>query len=450
MIKQLHQLGTKLSFSQRRVLGNIAWLFTDRFLQMGLALFVGLWVARYLGPDRFGSLNYAMSFVSLFGIIASLGLDSIVVRDVVRYPDAKHEILGTAFLLKLIGGLVSIPAVIWVNSLLRPDEPMMQWLVAIVAVGGIFNAFNIISFWFQAQVNSKYSVIVRNTAYIMTCGIRIALISFEAPLIAFAVALLIEMILGGLGLLISYQWKERDFHRWSQSMQRARSLLRDSFPMIITGAVTVIYMRTDSVMLGQMANDRLVGLYAAVMKLAEMWYFVPGAITGTVFPLVIKLKEQNETLYYERAQQLFTLMAGLSYLVAIPISLFSSQLMFIFYGEDYVEGGNVLAIYVWAGLFVSLGVARGPWMVAGDLLNFRATAAAAGAVINVALNWVLIPRIGIMGATIATLISQCISCYLANAFHPKARELFIRQTKGIFLFGLPQLMHRFWRKGKLI
>lgn len=439
-----------LSISQKKVVSNIGWLLTDRFLQMGIALFVGLWVARYLGPDQFGSLNYAISFVSLFGVIVSLGLDSIVVRDIVRFPELKHEILGTAFSLRCVGGIVSIPIAIWASALLRPKEPMVQLLVSISAIGSLFSAFDVISFWFQSQVEAKYSVVVRNVAYVATSALRVVLISIQAPLYTFAIATVGELILGGIGLAFSYQWKERDIYKWFYSFDRAKVLLRDSFPMIVTGAVTIIYMRTDSIMIGQIMTDRDVGLYAAVMKLAEMWYFIPASIIGTIFPFVVKLKNTNEKLYYERAQQLFTLMAALSYTVAVPISLFSGQLMTLFYGQDYVDGGNILAVYGWAGLFVSLGVARGPWMVAGDLLNFRATAAGVGALANVILNLTLIPQFGIMGAAIATVISQCIASYLSNAFYSGTREIFVRQTKGIFLIGFPQLICNLLQKFKVI
>jgi polysaccharide transporter, PST family len=450
LFDRLRATSKPFSASKRKIIGNLVWLFADRFIQIGLALFVGLWVARYLGAKQFGSLNYAVSFVALFGVVVSLGMDSIVVRDVVRHPELKHQILGTAFSLKIIGGLVSIPLATGVNILFRPEEPIIQGLVAIVAFGGVFNAFNVISFWFQSQVEAKYSVVVRNASYIATCIIRIVLIIFGAPVIAFAIASASEMVIGGIGLVIAYQWKERDIQYWSRSFLRAKLLLKDSIPMMITSAVTLVYMRIDSVMIGQIMTDRDVGLYAAVMKLAEMWYFIPASIVSTVFPLVIKLKDVNEEIYYKRAQQLFTLMAGLSYMVAIPISLSSSYLMFLFYGQDYVDGGSVLAVYAWAGLFVSLGVARGPWMVAGDLLNFRAIAAGLGALTNVGLNWLLIPKWGIMGATVATIVSQCIASYLANAFHPKARQIFIRQTKGILLFGLPELIRDFLQKGKFV
>ncbi|MFH7244820.1 MAG: flippase [Spirulina sp.] len=440
MLKKIRKIKVILSLNQKKVFSNLGWLFADRFLQMGTALFIGLWTARYLGPEQFGSLNYAISFAALFGIIVNLGLDSIVVRDIVRFPDLKLEILGTAFILQIVGGIASIPIIVGLNQVMRPNDPLMQWLVLIASISGTFNAFNIISFWFQSQIDSKYTVFVKNGAYLFTAAVRLVLIAIQAPLIAFAIALAGEMMLSGIGLVIVYQQREKNLQKWAWSYRRAKELLRDSFPMMITGAVITIYMRTDSIMLGQMVGDQAVGLYTAVMKLAEMWYFVPAAITSTVFPIIIKLKENNEKVYYKRAQQLFTLMAFLSYLVAVPVSIFSNQLIVLFYGQEYAEGGIILAVYVWAGLFVSLGVARGPWMVAGDLLNFRAFAGVLGAITNIILNWILIPKIGIMGATIATIFSQFIASYLCNAFHSKTRDIFIRQTKGIVLFELPKII----------
>ncbi|MCR4321033.1 MAG: oligosaccharide flippase family protein, partial [Candidatus Brocadiaceae bacterium] len=143
--------------SLQNILVNTGWLFADRILRMGVGLFVGVWVARYLGPEQFGLYSYALAFVSLFGAFATLGLDGIVVRDIVRDPACKYETLGTAFVLKLIGGSLTFLLVIIAISLLRPHDRLTHWLVGITAVGMIFQAFDTIDFWFQSQVKSKYT-----------------------------------------------------------------------------------------------------------------------------------------------------------------------------------------------------------------------------------------------------------------------------------------------------
>lgn len=148
----------------QKILANTGWLFIDKIIRMGVGLLVGIWVARYLGPEQFGLYNYALSFVALFSALATLGLDGIVVRDIVRDPSCKDETLGTAFVLKLIGGGLTFLFVVGANSLLRPHDRLTQWLVGIIALGTIFQAFDTIDFWFQSQVKSKHTVYSKNTA----------------------------------------------------------------------------------------------------------------------------------------------------------------------------------------------------------------------------------------------------------------------------------------------
>jgi O-antigen/teichoic acid export membrane protein len=95
-----------------KIIDNIGWLFFDKTLRMGVGLFVGVWVTRYLGPEQFGLFNFATAFTALFGAVATLGLQGIVVRDIVNDPSCKEETLGTAALLHLIGGTLAYGLII--------------------------------------------------------------------------------------------------------------------------------------------------------------------------------------------------------------------------------------------------------------------------------------------------------------------------------------------------
>ncbi len=228
MINKLATVTQKFSPSRRKIIANSAWLLADKILRLGSALFVGVWVARYLGPEQFGLFNYAVAFVSLFGTLATLGLDSIIVRDIVREPSCKDEILGTAFVLKLISGIATLLLTIGTISLLRPNDNLTRWLVAIMAAGLILQSFDIIDFWFQSQVQSKYTVYARNTAFVSISIVKVALIQMRAPLIAFAWAGLAETALSAVGLVILYH-VNRDFVKaWRYSFARAKVLLKYS------------------------------------------------------------------------------------------------------------------------------------------------------------------------------------------------------------------------------
>lgn len=413
---------------------NIGWLSFDRVLRMGVGIFIGVWVARYLGPDQFGLFNYAIAFVALFSTVANLGLDNIVIRDIVRDPSCKYETLGTAFILKLLGSGVTILLAISAIYILHPSNCLTQWIVGIIAVATVFQSFDVIDFWFQSQVQSKYSVWARNIVFILVALIRVVLIQMHAPLIAFVLAVSIEIILGAIGLLVAYRFlKEQRLKLWRFNFPRAKLLLKNSWPLMISGMAIMLYIKIDIVMLGEMAGDRAVGIYAAATRVSELWYFIPMAITSSVFPSIIEAKKIDETKYYNRLQKLFDLMTGIALVIAIPMTFLSDFIIRILYADDYVGAGPILAIHIWAALFVFLGVAQSPWDITEGLTKLAMIRTLIGALINISLNILLLPLYAGLGAAIATVAAYAVSGCLANVIDKRSRRIFLLQMKSLFL-----------------
>jgi PST family polysaccharide transporter len=437
MLDKLTTLREKLRPGLRKLISNTVWMFADRFFRLFVAFFVSVWVARYLGPAQFGLYNYAFTIIGILTPFAKLGLDQILIRDLARDPSCKDETLGTAFALKIIGGVVTAVLAVLAIYLLRPDNKLSHWLVGIMAVGTIFQTSEIISFWFDSQTRAKYGIWARNLAYLFASLIKIVLILIRAPLIAFGWATLIEAILAAIALLIVYQTDGNFLKAWQYSFQRANKLLQDSWPLIFSSFAILIYMQIDQIMIGQMMGDREVGLYTVAVKLSEVWYFVPAVITSSVFPSVVKAKAVSEKLYYERFQKLFNILSVLAYATALLFTLSSNLLVTLLYGSHYAEVGPVIAVYVWAGLFVSLGLATSLWITTEGLMRFSPIISTAGAVINIVLNYFLIPKYGLIGATIATVISQFFASCGAYAIHPKTKRIFVMQIKAMTMPGLP-------------
>lgn len=406
---------------------------------MGVGLFIGVWVARYLGPEQFGVFNFAIAFVALFGAFASLGLDGIVVRDIVREPERKYEILSAAFLLKLCGGglafLISLVAIF----LMRPTESQTHWLVGIIAAGIIFQSFDAIDLWFQSQVQSKYTVIAKNTAFLAFALVRVVLILNKAPLAAFAWAALAEVIAGAVGLVLFYLQHQPFTALWTPKYDMARRLVKDSWPLMLSGIAIMVYVKIDQVMLGVLAGDRSVGIYSAAIRISEIWYFIPMAIVSSLIPSIMQIKQYDEKSYYHKLQSIFNAMAFLAYFVAISVSLLANMLITNLYGKLYKDASIILTIHVWAGLFVFLGVARSLWILAEGHTKISLYTTILGALLNIALNIYLIPKYGAFGAAIATVISYSFSDYLIFIIVPSLRKMGIIMTKSL-------LLHVFWRE----
>lgn len=413
---------------------NTSWLFAEKILRMVVGLFVGIWVARYLGPEQFGLFSYAQSFVGLFTAIATLGLDGIVVRELVKDESRRDELIGTAFYLKLIGA-IAVLIVLAVAIQFTSNDHYTNVLVFIIASATIFQAFNVVDMYFQAKVLSKYVVYANVISLFISSIVKIVLILNDAPLLAFAWATLFDSVVLALGFIYYYVKNNSTFNIQHLTFKRetAVSLLKDSWPLILSGIVVSIYMKIDQVMIQEMMGSEAVGQYAAAVRLSEAWYFIPMVVASSLFPAIINAKKQSEELYYARLQKLYDLMVWMAIAIALPMTFLSDWVVNLLYGEQYSQAGSVLMIHIWAGVFVFLGVASGKWFVAENLQMLSFWRTFYGMVLNVILNFVLIPKYGIQGAAVATLTSQAMAAYIFDFFNIKTRKMFYMKSQTIVL-----------------
>jgi PST family polysaccharide transporter len=307
-------------------------------------------------------------------------------------------------------------------------------LVGIAAAATIFQATDVIDFWYQAEVRSKYTVYARNAAFLIVALVKIILIILNAPLVAFACAALSETILVSAGLLLIYRSQGHSLKPYIAAFSRARGLLVRSWPLLVSSVFVVVLMRTDQVMLGQMRGNKEVGIFSAALALSEIWYFVPIAITSSVFPAMVNAWKTDEKLFYQRLRNLYLVMVWLSVAVAIPLTLFSSQIVARLYGKEYQQSSTVLAIHCWAGLFIFLGLASNMWYLMKNLNHYTLYRCLLGAVVNVGLNFVLIPEYGAVGAAFSTLLAQAAASYLFDLLNKQTRILFVWKTESILFF----------------
>ncbi len=417
----------------RKVLINTIWLLGDKIIRMGMGLLVGVWIARYLGPEQFGLLNYALAFVALFGALSPLGLQGILVRNIVREPNDAQCLISTAIYMQLIGGLCAFLACVAAVYILRSDDRLTVVVVSIVGAGLIFKATDPIRYWFEAKVLSRHVVLMENSVFLIMVAIRVALVISKAPLLAFVWMFVLEAAMVSAGLIAIYKDKVFAAKGLSASIDRAMSLLRESWPLILSGFAIMLYMRIDQVMIGGMLDSHSVGLYSAAIRISEIWYFIPLAIVSSVSPSLIEARKTSAPLYQARLERIYCLLFLLSLTAALCITLFSDRLVLLLYGPLYAEAAKVLSIHVWAGIFVAMGVANSQWLIFEGLLKYATVNTIIGALVNVALNYFLIPVWGIQGAAIATFIAQASSAYIMLGVRKETRSSFHLLT-NVFMF----------------
>ena len=406
----------------------------EKVLRLLVGLFIGVYVARYLGPEQFGVLSFSMSFVALFGAFGKLGLNGIVVRNAVQNPENRDELLGTAFGLRFIGGLALIVAVF--SAIQFTDvEPHTKLIVMIIAVGHVLQAFEVIDFYFQSQVLARLISIAGIISLFISSTIKLVLIWSEASLVWFAWVVVVEQGVKGIVLCVAYIAQRIYLWQWRFRFSQARLLLRDSWPLILSGIAIMVYMRIDQVMLKMMLDNEAAGIYAAAVKLSEAWYFIPMAITSSVFPAIIIAKKQSEMLYYQRLQKLYDLMVCLAVAIALPTTFLSPWVISVLYGDEFLQASGALSIHIWAGVFVFLGVASGKWLITENFMRLSFYRTFIGAVGNVILNLILIPLLHLNGAAIGTLLANFLAAYFFDAINLKTRRTFLMKTKSLCFVG---------------
>lgn len=415
---------------------NTSWVFVEKILRMIVGIFVGIWVARYLGPEQFGLFSYAQSFVGLFLAISTLGLDDILVKEFLKSENRQNEIIGTAFCLKIVGALLVLIILLFAVNFTSNDK-FTNTLIFIIASSTIFQSFNVIDYYFQSKVLSKYIVYANIISLLISSLVKIFLILNNATLVSFAWVIVFDTIVLSLGFIYFYLKKIKlNIEIFSFKIEVAFLLLKDSWPLILSSMVISLYMRIDQVMIKEMLNNESVGYYAAAVRLSEVWYFIPGAIVGSILPSIINAKKNNEELYYKRLQTLYDLMVWLALILSLPIIFLSDWIIDFFYGKDYHEASIVLSIHILTSIFVFLGVASGKWFIIENLQKLLLRRTLYGLFVNIVLNFILIPIYGIIGAAIATLFSQIISTYLSDLFSKETRRMFFMKSKTLLLTSI--------------
>ena len=407
---------------------NTSWLFAEKILRIVVGLFVGIWVTRYLGPERFGLFSYAQSFVGLFTAFATLGLDGIVVRELVKDESRRDELIGAAFWLKLTGAF-AVLIILTIAIQFTSNDNSTNYLVFIIASATIFQSFNVVDFYFQSKVLSKYVVYANVISLFITSLIKVTLILNDAPLIAFAWVVLFDSFVLAVGLICLFL-KNSTFRFWSLTFNRktAVSLLKDSWPLIFGLIGVSIYSRIDQIMIKEMLDSEAVGYYSVAVRLTEMWLFITTALTTTFFPAIVNAKKQDEALYLDRIQNLYNLLTRISVTLCILMVLFSDFIIQLLFGVEYILSIEILNVYVWSLVFVFLSNGSWSYYLNNNLELLASIRLIYGAIANIILNMYLIKEMGMLGAAYSTLISYAIASYLFNSFYRKTRTLFKIQT----------------------
>ena len=401
-----------------RIARATGWHMVGHVARLTTGLLVGIYVARYLGPEAYGILNYAISFALLFSALARLGLGDIVVRDLVAHPDRQAETLGSTFALQVVGGTLALAlasAAAWATQ----ADATTRLMIVVIAGGVFFEAMSAPVDWFKSKVLARPVVLAGLIGTGVASVLRIAFVMLGKPIIWFAWPALIEAAVTTILVVAFY----RRYHgppltSWRPHLERMKALLIHSWPLALSGGLAVIRQRIDQVMIGEMLGPTEVGWYAVGARLSLLWQFVPFALATAAFPAIIQAKKTSGKLFEARMQMFFDLMLWFAVAIALPATLVAEPLIRFLFGDAYAPSALILQIYIWSLVPYSLGIAAGRWLVAEDLTRVMLGFAIMSVVTNILFNLVLIPTYGAVGAAWATLVSATLVLILRFTYGP--------------------------------
>lgn len=396
-----------------KVVKNAGWIIGGRVFNKLLALVVGALTARYLGPGNYGLINYAAAYTTFFASVCTLGINSILVKNLMDHPEEEGLTIGTALLLRCVSSALSALMIIGIVSIVDRGEPVTIAVVALSSLGLVFQIFDTLNYWFQARLESKYSALASLVAYVAVSAYKILLLVKGMSVQWFAIATAVDYLVIAIFLLAAYFAKGGKSFRFS--MKKAGELLNASKSFIISGLMISVYASTDKLMLKQMLDDTIVGCYSTAESVTNMWVFVLAAIVDSFYPEIVQAFRQDRSRYERKNRQLYAIVFYIACSVSLVISLLAKPIIQIIYGDAYLQAVQPLRIIIWYSAFSYLGVARNVWIVCENLQKYLKYIYIGAGVLNVLLNAVLIPLWGISGAALASLVTQIATIVLFPA-----------------------------------
>lgn len=413
----------------KKYFANTSWLFLERVVRLVVVLGTGILVARYLGPELFGQLNYATGFVGLFFALTSMGLDEIVVRDLVKHPERRDELLGTSAVIKLFGALILVLLVV-VSAFVKGMDGLTVTLVILIAAAEVLRPFGVIDWYFMAHVRSRETVLVQMLQVLISAGFKVALVIMEFPLIWFAGVYVLENLVLAIGYAVMYRRDGTFIRAWRYTKTMATYLLGQSWPLVIYGMALYVQAKIDQVMIfdvlrnrvGEAAANAEVGQYSNALKMIEALGFLPVIVQRSLSPAITRAKVEGEALYGDRLLNQYRLMFLMFLVTSIPLYFTAEPIMVFLFGEEYRPAGFLLSLFAIRLLFTNMGVGKASFITNESLFKYSLLTAVVGAVLNITMNYFLIPPFKAIGAIWATIGSFTVSIFLMDLLFAKTRK----------------------------
>lgn len=389
---------------QNRVFNNAKWIIGCKLIQSVLQLVIGMISARYLGPSNYGLVSYAASIVAFAVPVMQLGLRSTLVQEYVDAPENEGQILGTSLVMNLCSSVACMVGVFCFVAAVNQSEKVTILVCVLYSISLLFQAVEMVEFWFQAKLLSKYPSVAVVCAHLIVSGYKIALLIGQKGVYWFALAHSIEYFVVAIFLFVVYKRMGRQKLRFS--MPLARKMFARSKYYIVSGLMVTIFQNTDHIMLKLMLGQAENGYYTTAVTCAGLTTFVFTAIVDSARPAILASRKTSEEAFECNMIRTYSIMIWLALAQSVAYTLLAGPIVWVLYGEAYLKAIPVLRVVVWYTSFSCMGAVRNIWILAEGKQSVLWIINLSGALMNVVLNATMIPLWGAVGAAAASVITQ--------------------------------------------
>jgi len=442
-----HELSRGETIGARQVATSSVLLLVENIVRLLAVAAVSFWIARQLGPGQFGILNFASALIAILLSIATMGLDTPVILRLTQ-TQQPGAVIGAVLALRAIAGLLIFVFAVLLAFLLKHDDPVALSVTLIVSLSILLSTFSVFDYWFKAKTLASRPAIARIAGTLLAAGAKVAFLLLGFGVVALAWTVSLEASVTSIGLLLAYLSVTRGpgIDRWSINRQLIIALARESWPYMLSAAAVVAYMKIDVVMLGYLSTNTETGIYGLAQKLSEVLYMVPVVVIESAYPALAKrFLDSDHLLDSQHGQMLFDLAVGGALIATTVALLLAGPAIEMMFGAGYGRSEQIFYLHAWSCVAIAMNTARHRWLAAVGLQRYAPTVTVAGLVINVAMNLILIPGMGAMGAAIATVTSYFLSGYFSSFWFAPLRDIGRMQTRALWPWGRLYAGLRVWR-----
>ena len=431
---------------KKRIISNVKWVVICKAAQSLLQLIIGMLSARYLGPSNYGLINYAKSIVAFAVPFMYLGLNATLVKELIEKPNQEGQIMGTSLVMGMVSSFICIASVCGFVSVANAGEPQTIWTCFLYSLSMFFQAIELIQYWYHSKLQSKYSSVMMLITYVVVSAYKIYLLIAAKSVYWFAVAYSIEYGIIGISLLVIYRKQGTQKLQFCYSL--IKPLITKSYPYIWAAMMVTVFQNTDHIMLKLMCGNTQNGYYTAAITCVSVCQFVFTAIIDSMRPVIVSYKEKKSLEYEDSVSKLYCIITYLAILQGIAFTVFAKLVVYVLYGAEYLEAVPVLRILAWQVPFSFMGKIRNVWILAEEKQGYLWKINLFGALLNVVINYFMIPIWGASGAAAASLLTQIFTNYILGFIYSPIKRNSILLMKGINPVYLIKLLPKSkWSKG---